>query len=276
MDNQTPWQPGQNPEGQGPQEAPPAGPYAPPADYSPPGQPYAPPQDPNAAYGQAPYSPPPQKKGGFNWLACCGISCGVLLLVSILVVVIVGKSCGGLWGPIMEMGKVAQEIEKTDISTIQSSASPLDSASLSADPDSFKGQWLALEGMIGAENDQMAQSMKGQSGQEGTAYFIAPDILVMDISNAPPVGDEGDTIRAYGKAVKFDLKEMLKFMGPEALKELESDPQLQGRTNFVFVFAKQVDLVASGDPPADAAPADGADAAGGAADWGGESAPATP
>lgn len=253
MDNQTPWQPGQNPEGGSAPEAPPSGPYSPPGGYEPPaGQPYMPPQtEVQGGYPPPAYSPPPQqKKGGFNWLACCGISCGVLLVVTIIVVLVVGKSCSGFLGPIMQMGKIAQEIEKTDIATIQSSASPVDAASLSADPASFKDQWLAVEGMLGDESDAMAQSMKSQSGQDGTAYFISPDILVIDVSNAPPVGDAGDTVRAYGKAVKLDFKEMLKFMGEEAVKELENDPQMQGHTSFVFVFAKQVDLVATGDPPA--------------------------
>jgi hypothetical protein len=111
---------------------------------------------------------------------------------------------------------------------------------------------------MGDQNNATAQQMKTSSNQEGTTYFIAPDLLVVDISSAPAVGDEGDTVKAYGKAVEMDLQEMLKAFGPEAAKELENDPQLQGQTRFIIFIAKQVDLVQAGDPlpevPADAVP----------------------
>jgi hypothetical protein len=245
MDTQTPWQP----EQPGSTEPQPGGPYTPPSQpygqqpgsYPPPGEPYGVPQGGFSA-------PPPaaQKKGGFNWLACCGISCGVIVILTIIIVLVVGKSCGGFFGPIVQIAMVATEVQETDASTIRSSASPVDANSLVAAPAAYKGKWLAVEGVLGDQNDPMAREMGSQSGQEGTAYFMEPNIVVVDASKAPPVGQAGDTVRAYGKAVELDLKEMLKFAGPEAMKEIENDPELAGRTKIVFVFCKEVELVSAG------------------------------
>lgn len=223
------------------------------------GQPYQPPQQPGyppagyeQGYAQGGYPPPPgayppAQKKPFNWLACCGISCGAMLLIGILVWVISLKTCGGFIGPLIQMGKVGQEVQKADASVVTASAQPVDAASLAAAPEAYQGQWLALEGALGDQSDPMAQEMASQSGQSGTAYYLEPNILVVDISGASAVGDEGDTVRAYGKAVKLDLKEMLKFLGPEAMKDLESDPQMQGKTTLVMFFAKEVELLASGE-----------------------------
>lgn len=228
------------------------------------GQPYQPPQQPGYAppgyaqgYEEGGYPPPssggyapaPQKKP-FNWLACCGISCGVALLIGVLVWVLTLKMCGGLVGPVIQMGLVASQVQKADASTITAAAEAVTAEQLSANPDAYKGKWIALEGVLGNQSDPAAQQMSGQTGQSGTSYYMAPNIIITDLSLAAPVGDEADTVKVYGKAVKFDLKEMLKGFGEEAVKEIENDPQMKGMTTFIMVFAKKAELVSAGEPAA--------------------------
>jgi hypothetical protein len=263
------------------QGQPPQQPYQPPQQpYQPPQQPYQPPQEqyqppqgayppPQGAYQPAGYPPPgyappppaPVKRKGFNWLACCGISCGVLLIL--------GIGFGALiWGFVkpfvnmgMEMSRLQTDVQNTDIATIQAGAVSVNADQLFANPGGYKGQWLAVQGKL-ASAGQTGTTFSAQDfdTSEMTPYTLEGGVLLLDITKAPPVGQPGDTVLAYGKLYVFDLDTLNKMplIGKAIEEEMKKDPQLQGITKVVFVLAKQVELLL----PAGGAGEDGAAAGG--------------
>lgn len=250
MDTQNPWQPGQNPEPGS--EAPPSGPYNPPAaqppyqpgGYAPPQGGYAPPEGSGGGYAPQPggYPPPPPQKKGFNWLACCGISCGVVLLIGVIVFAVMFKSCSGIVGMGMRMQKAQQTVIATDANTIKTSATPLSKEQLNADLKGNEGKWIALSGSIGVDSNGMGQSM-GSNGQQvpSTNYFIEPNIVIMDLSAAPSKGSIGDTITAYGQYTVMDLKD-IPIVGKMIEEQAKTDPKMAGITQFVMFMAKEVEV----------------------------------
>lgn len=279
--NQAPYQPpqgGYTPPVGGPDPAAPTPPYQPPqpqGGYAPPaGSGYAPPADGGYAPpqgGAPPYQPAgggygggyqaPPKKGGFNWLACCGIGCGVLILITILVCTLMWKVVAPFVGMGMEAGKVTEELGKTDLAAIKSQASPVDAAALAASPESYEGKWLDLT----AVEETMPSSGNNYSGQKGTTYFTKEMIIITDISNGPQVGQPGDTIHAYGKIVIMDMGKV-PFLKQALEEEAAKKPGEKMPSKLVMFMAKAVEDAGGssakprmkGQPEADdeAAPAD--------------------
>lgn len=238
------------------QQQPPSGP---PEEGAPPTQqPYQPPeqmQQPQQPAGS--YPPPPQRKG-FNWLACCGISCAVLLIVGGLVGYCGYRLIQPVLGIGMQMIETAELVETTDLATIQAAAVETDTSALAANPTAYKGQWLALEGVIAEQGGSAAAMGDGGMGPEDATYYVLADnVLVTDVSQAPPVGGVGDRIRAYGQCISWDLKELenIPIVGKQIAEEMAKDPQLQGQTSVIIFIAKEVTRVGFAESPAEA-PAD--------------------
>ena len=264
----TPQSPGaDNQQPQPPPYQPPAQPHQPPAQpYQPPQTPYQPPQaqyqppagqyqqPPQAyqqqpgGYQQVPPPPPASQRKGFNWLACCGITCLVLLIIGVLLFF----GCRNFIKPFYSMGvgmaKVSEVVKGTDEATVVSAAVPVTTAELAAAPQSYMNQWLAVNGTI--QSDASGMSNKSfSSGNFNTAdttpYMLTDTVMVMDLSKAPAVGTTGDNVTAYGQIYVMDLAEVGKIpmVGKTILEEMKKDPQFAGNSKMVFVIAKKVERV---------------------------------
>jgi hypothetical protein len=200
--------------------------YPPPAGYAPP--------------------PPPQKKG-FNWLACCGITCLVL------VIIFGGMSyCGyRMLAPIINMGfqleSISQNVKSADAATIKASPISVTPEQLASDATLYKGQWLRLEGELASADTFSSSSFSTGdfSTEDATSYVMSSNILVMDVTGAPAVAGAGDTIVAYGQYYGWDLLELEKipFVGKIIVDEMKNDPNLGGNTQMIFFLAKEVERV---------------------------------
>jgi hypothetical protein len=253
---------GQQPDGQQPPAPgayPPPGGQAPPdpatpQGYQPPGSTYGPPP------GSEPYQPgqsgggygggyqAPPKKGGFNWLACCGIGCGVVLVVGILVCVLMWKVIAPFVGMGMEVNKLSEEVKAADINTIMSSAVEVDDKTLAADPAAYAGQWVMLDAVLGDEN-QSGSANFGNS--PATSYVTENMVMISDVSNAPRVALKGDSIVAYGKVYVMDVAEMMKSF-PGAKEEIEksmAEQNMPGGAKIAMFFAKSVEKAGGVDEP---------------------------
>lgn len=196
----------------------------------------------------SPYPPPPpQQKKGFNWLACCGITCLVLIIIGGLI----GYGCYRMMRPMIAMGieldALRTEVANTDSTTIRSSAVTVESTALGADPKSYQGQWLAVEGEIMSLEFSGEFSAGDFSSGEATNYVLSGDISVMDISQAPAVGTAGDRIRAYGKVYTLEISEM-PFFGQLFEEAAKQDPSLPKAGKIVFFITKDVELAGSAAP----------------------------
>jgi hypothetical protein len=216
----------------------------------PPESPYTP-----HAYASGPGQPPPtshyaeEKKGGFNWLACCGISCGLALVLGIVFFYAGYKYFKPLISAGMQLNTVAEDVkqngapEQADIEvTVEE---------LGANPAQFEGQWVALTGKVADDPGGPVDSMRQQQGmQESSAYFIEPNIVVMDMSTTQPVARQGDTISVIGKPVVLDFEKLL---GPLASRQIEKENELEDMKTMVFVVTDKV-VVDSSSVPNDEMP----------------------
>ena len=160
---------------------------------------------------------PPQKKGGFNWLACCGISCGVTLVIVIILFVTVGNIFNRFMGNAI---KVATEIQQTDSATIRSAAKAEDAAAVAANPSAYTSDWVAMDCLVmspqefgskyfggsGNADDFDSTDFSSATGQQGTMYLVDGGYMVIDLSQAPSTAKPGDHIIAYGKPFIMDFK----------------------------------------------------------------------
>lgn len=219
------------------------GPYQPPQQYS--QQQYPPQYPPQQQYGPPPgYAPPPPSPGerkGFNWLACCGISCGVLLVLGIIVFVFFYNLVAPFIGMGVDMEKINGEIASTSVETIESQATSVGADELQANPDSYEGQWLVVTGVL-SDAGAAGTSGMGSSDMPNTTYFMQPGIIIMDMSVAPSVGGSGATVEAIGKIVQMDLGKM-PFFGKMIEEEMKKDPSLKTGAKMTFLLAKQVTLI---------------------------------
>lgn len=223
-------------------------------------QPYAPPQQPQQPYqpagGYPPPPPAPQRKG-FNWVACCGITCVVLLIIGGLAGYCGYRFLQPVIGVGIKVANVEEQVNSTDLAAIKAEAMQTDASVLAANAPAYEGQWLALEGVIA--EDAGAGSPAGPGGfgtQDATYYILQGPVVVMDLSQAAAVGGIGDRIRAYGQCVAWDLLELEKMpiIGKGLTEGMTSDPELEGRTQIVIFVAKEVALVTlEDDPPAEPA-----------------------
>ena len=217
-------------------------------------QPYQPPTQPAGGY----VPPPPQGKG-FNWLACCGITCLVLLIIGGVVGYCGYRFAQPFLNIGMQMVQVAETVEATDIATIKAEAMETDAEALAANPTVYKGKWLAIEGVITSQSGPMADMQGAFNAEDATPYILENSVMVLDITKQAPVGGVGDRVRAYGQCMVWDLMELekLPFVGKQIAEEMANEPALQGRTMMIFVMAKEVTRIGV----ADGAPAESADAA---------------
>jgi hypothetical protein len=209
-------------------------------------------------YYQAPPPPPAKPKKGFNWLMCCGITCGCLLIIGIIGgigAVMVGKNFAE-WG--RSFDATAEDVNNTDPAQIRAEATVVDSRVLGQNPESYDGQWIAVEGVITGDVSSGTSFNMGQYGtQNSTTYVLEGGVLVLDLSQMPQVGYNGDMIRAYGKAVAFDMTKMPlfgKFM-EQAMKEAaKNDPTLKDvPVKMLLFYTRDVELVSSGQADSTAA-----------------------
>lgn len=198
--------------------------------------------------GMAPggYPPPPSdgERRGFNWLLCCGIGCGVALLGLGLI----AYFSYGFFSRVMdagkEMGRVAETVTATDPATAESQALQLHAADVSANIELYTGQWLLVDGVLSdltSTDPGMGGAFGGnRSLQDATSYFVAPNLIVLDISGAARVGQTGDAVRVLGQPASFDFAEIL---GEGMAKQLQQE---EGFSTLVFVVANRVELLAEG------------------------------
>lgn len=263
-----PYQPPQPPPYQPPAQPyqPPQAPYQPPqAPYQPPAGQYPPPAQPYqqqpGGYQQVPPPPPPGQRKGFNWLACCGITCLVVVIVGGLVTFCSYTMFKPFWQMGMGMAKVSQTVETTDEATAVAAAVPVTTAELAGAPQNYSGQWLAVTGTLLPTPSGMgnASFTSGNFNSANTTpYLMSDNVMVMDMSKAPAVGTTGDTVTAYGQIYALDMAELEKipYVGKSMVEEMKkSDPTLAASSKIVFVMAKKVELVgASGMQPPPALP----------------------
>ncbi|MBN2081739.1 hypothetical protein JW859_05955 [bacterium] len=218
---------------------------------------------------QAP-PPPPAKKGGFNWLACCGITCLVLLIIGGLVGFCTWRMIAPFMGMGLQMASISETVSNTDIQTIKASAVEVDVDQLKAGAKGYEGQWLKLTGEL-TQAGQIASGFSTNefNSEDMTSYVLGSNIVVMDVTKAPSVGGMGDTIVAYGKCYSWDLMELEKmpFFGGMIAEELKNSPEFQGNTSMVFFMAKEVTRVGVADQTNSAADTAPPDAGEGASGW---------
>jgi hypothetical protein len=189
---------------------------------------------------------PPQKKGGFNWLACCGISCGVMLVLAIIAgffIYSAAKKVMDSIGPVIE---AATELESTSIEEIRAQAVTVDAEVAGASPETYSEQWLALEGEVMdpgefvstyyAGGGDTTNEIQSSASQEGTVYMLRGGIMLTDTSNSASVAGVGEYVRGYGKLVVIDLAAM-PWVGPIIAQELGEN------SKFSFFVAKQVEAM---------------------------------
>jgi hypothetical protein len=189
--------------------------------------------------------PPAGRKSAFNWIACCGIGCGVVLVIGIVAGIVIWRSMGGLVKDTMSVVKVTTEVEAADISQVVSTATPVTAEQLSLAPETYRDQWLAFEGMVTTDPD--ASHEIPQSGSmEGTAYFVEPNIIVMDLSNAVAVATGGDLIQCVGKLAIMDFSK-LGSVGAEIEKDMKETGELGGQAKMIFLVTKGIEVVSDGE-----------------------------
>jgi hypothetical protein len=281
MPPQTPVPGNEDPAGLGGQ---PAGQYTPPAEtpqpytpgsvqapYQPPSQggqyqQAAPPPGTMAPppYGQqyGPGMPPPPPRKGFPWLAVCGITCGVLLLVLIGV----GTCTYKFMKPFVQMGAqvatLTTEIQKADPAMIRREAVPVSAEELAQNPSLYSGKWIAVEGTVLSGGSQNPMAQQSFSNQQTTNYMLGTSVMVMDVNNGPQIAQAGESMRAYGKFYAWDITEMSKipFVGKTIEEAIKKDPELSKMKSFIMFITKDIEK-ASGtfpgapkqEPAADAA-----------------------
>ena len=185
------------------------------------------------------YGPPPKKKG-FNWLACCGISCGVILVIGVILSIAGVNLFKNFMGNAMT---VAIELQETDAATIRSQAQSHSAEEVAQDPAGFTSNWVAMECVVMSPSEYAAKyfnsedvsesEMGNMSGQQGTMYLVDGGFMVIDTSNAPNKAQPGDTIVAYGKPFVMNFK-AIPGMGDKMPPELD---------NLRMFMAKEVDKV---------------------------------
>ncbi|MCB1221379.1 MAG: hypothetical protein H7A35_07870 [Planctomycetales bacterium] len=227
-------------------------------------------QDPGGGYQpmEPTYGPPPKKKG-FNWLACCGIGCGVVVIIAIIMGFagfnFVNKIAGGAM-------KVAMELESTDAATIRAQAQSEDATVVAGNPSGYTSQWVAMNctvmtpeefgrtyfGGSSSSGDWQSSDFQNQSGQQGTMYLVEGGFMVIDSSNAPTKAQPGDRIIAYGKPFVMDFS---------AIPGMD-DKDMQQLSNLKMFMAKEVDVVsgAADEEPDDTPP--GGEETGSSETWG--------
>ena len=218
-------------------------------------QPYQPPQQPAASY-----PPPPQPQSrGFNWLACCGITCLVLLIVGGLVGYCGYRAFKPLLDLVFGLDAVAGEVRSAELQTIKDGAMELDTGMLVGNATMYEQQWLALEGEIATVGfpEEMNFSGRQFNTEQTTNYILDNNVIVLDLTQAAPVGSVGDRIRVYGRCYVWDLDkaEDDSFISGMVREVMEQDPDWAGSTTLIFCFAKEVTRVSV----ADGAPAEPAD-----------------
>jgi hypothetical protein len=169
-----------------------------------------------------------------------------------------GKKFGGsLIGDVMSFGMKMQEAQSTVASTaiesIKADAKPVDADELTAHPEAYIDQWVALTGALIAEPSQsqgQANFGPAGSGFNGMAYPMEERVIVFDSSGAPAVAHANDTVTAYGKVLELNMNDITKmpFVGKLMEQEMQKDPSLQGNLKMYFIIAKQVDLVSTATP----------------------------
>jgi len=276
MDSMPP-QPPQQPEG----GQPPSQPYTPPqsgyAPYTPPPsqapmppayQAYTPPpeQQPLQPYGQGMPPPAPARRGGFPWLACCGITCLVLIILGGGMTFCTYQMVKPFMNMGMEIAKISDEVKKADIAMIRQQASPVTVEQLVANAALYEGKWVAVEGTVTSNTSGSSSNFSAGdfSTEDSTNYTLTNNVVVMDVTKSPPVASPGQKIRAYGKFYIWDLASIsqMPFVGPALEQEMKKDPQFAQTSKIIMVIAKQVELASGsfpgapqGKPPAEEQPA---------------------
>ena len=199
----------------------------------PPGQSYPPPP------------PPPQRKP-FNWLACCGISCVILLIVGGLI----GYGCYRMAQPFVQVGMEMVELENrvssTAIETIENEAVAVSAAEFSSNPDAYRDQWLVIEGQVDSLSANASFGNSSASGStDGTTYVIDGTVIVIDITNTPHVAKPAESIRAYGQAMSWSMESMtsMPIIGGLMKQAMEEDPTFKDAMGMTFFIAKKVELI---------------------------------
>lgn len=203
----------------------------------------------------SPPPPPPPPTKSFNWLACCGISCGVLLVIGIITGIFIWKFAQGAIDTFQPMIEAGEQVQQTDLATIQAEAQTVSALMLAANPSAYTSGWIELEGLIIPDPDGGSQY---PGGGEGTAYFVEGNVIVVDSSNSPRVGSAGDTIRCWGKAVVFDMTSIPLF-GGLIEKAMKQDPSVPDMSSIVLFMAKSVERVSSADADDTGTPAEADD-----------------
>ncbi|MDQ3024827.1 MAG: hypothetical protein M3R04_10715 [bacterium] len=193
--------------------------------------------------GQPPLPPLSEDRKGINWLACCGITCGVLLVITIVVVFMGMKYIGPIYKSGLNLANVAEEVEKSgapDTADVTVTAEEL-----GANPSQFEGQWVAISGLVSDDPGASVDAMKQKRGlEDSSAYFIEPNIILLDVSTSMPSAHQGDIVLAIGKPVVFDFEKLL---GPITGGQIEKDNELGDIKQMVFVITDSVTVVGSTD-----------------------------
>jgi hypothetical protein len=208
--------------------------------------------------GPSPYqpegdAPPPQyatPNKGFPWLMCCGIGCGVLLLIGIGVGIWAfnwAKSAGESFTALGEgFEQATADANSISPEEARAQSTPISAADLSAAPGAYEDTWVAVTGEL--SSSEMSGSARGFANNPGledaTSYWIMPNVMVLDVSGTARVGNPGDTVTAYGQPVAMDMSK-LPVVGKMLAEEMKNDPELGGTAMIVFLIANSVEVTAA-------------------------------
>jgi hypothetical protein len=205
--------------------------------------PYAP-----QAYTPGPAAAPPPpgeaKAGGFPWLPCCGVTCGLLLVLTLVFVFIGVKYFKPLINAGMQLGNVS--------SSVKANGAP-DKADVTVTPQElaknwkqYDGQWVELTGKVTDDPGPSLDTLRQKRGMENTTgYVIDPNIIVLDVSTTEVKAKQGDTISVIGKPVVLDFE----MLGPIASQEIEKENKLGDIRQLVFVITDDVKVVPEPESP---------------------------
>jgi hypothetical protein len=221
-----------------------------------------PPHEGGYQYGQSPYTPdayapgpgspglppigPSEERGkGFNWLACCGIGCGIALVLVLVGTFVTIKYFKPLINAGIHIANVSEEVRQSGApDSADVTVSPED---LAANPEQFENQWVQVTGKVSDDPDAMVDAFKQQRGMQETAgYLIGNNIVVLDVSGSEAKAQQGDTVTVIGKPVVLDFS----MLGPFASTEVRSENELGDIENLIFLITDDV-AVGSGEKEAE-------------------------
>jgi hypothetical protein len=199
-----------------------------------------------SGYVPGPGMPPPAQGSGkgFPWLPCCGVTCGLLLVITLVFVFVGVKYFKPLINAGIQLGNISEEV-KTE-GAPDTAEITVTAQELSANGAQYENQWVELTGRVADDPGPSLDTLRQKRGmQDSTGYVIDPNIIVLDVTNAEQKAQQGETIRVIGKPVILDFE----MLGPTVAKQIEQDAELGDVKQLVFLITDDVQVVEVEESP---------------------------